>query len=177
MARSRKHEKNLAKVQDMLDGNYNDKIVVGNHSVTSTETRKVGDTWTDSDGYEWEQKQGFKVKKSSLPAKGIFSSVCKDCEMPCKSTIDVETFNRMSRCYYCQIDFEAMLKSKIIGEKNTKHFFWVKLKQLQRWIAMDKESEAMWVEIMDKKLFDESVANAMANDNVLKAQEDAKFGQ
>ena len=81
----------------------------------------------------------------------------------------------MDRCYYCQIDFEAKLKSKIIGEKNSKHFFWVKLKQLQRWIAMDTESEQMWLEMMDKKIYDKAVSNAMANDNIIKAKEEAKF--
>ena len=43
--------------------------------------------------------------------------------------------------------------------------------------AIHHHLESNSKEIMDKKLFDESVANAMANDNVLKAQEDAKFGQ
>ena len=46
--------KNIQKVQDMLDGNYKNKIHVG-YSKTE-ETRKVGDKWTDSEGYEWEQK-------------------------------------------------------------------------------------------------------------------------
>ena len=30
---------------------------------TVEEHRKVGDKWIDSDGYEWEQKEGFRVKK------------------------------------------------------------------------------------------------------------------
>ena len=29
-------------------------------------TRKVGDKWTDSDGYEWEQRAGYKLKKASV---------------------------------------------------------------------------------------------------------------
>ena len=165
--------KNLQRVQDMLDGNHKRKIQVG-YSKTE-EVRKVGDKWTDSDGYEWEQKEGFKVKLSSTPAVGLFSKQCGDCKKACIDKLDVDTYNRMSRCYYCQINFEAKLKSKIIGEKNSKHFFWVKLKQLQRWIAMDKESESMWLEMMDKKVYDKAVSNAMANDNILKAQEEAKF--
>ena len=39
--------KNLAKVQDMLDGNYKNKIQVGVGDQEAEETRKVGDKWTD----------------------------------------------------------------------------------------------------------------------------------
>ena len=39
----------------MLDGTYGGKTQVG-YSQTD-EVRKVGDKWTDSDGYEWEQKK------------------------------------------------------------------------------------------------------------------------
>ena len=54
--------KNLQRVQDMLDGNYKSKIMVGEHSIKSSEHRKVGDKWTDSDGIEWEQKNGYRVR-------------------------------------------------------------------------------------------------------------------
>ena len=55
-----KQSKNLAKVQSMLDGTYGGKIQSG---YTPTEKhREVGDKWTDSEGYEWEQKEGFRVK-------------------------------------------------------------------------------------------------------------------
>ena len=63
--------KNLRKVQDMLDGNYKNKIQVG-YSKTE-ETRKVGDKWIDSDGVEWEQKEGYIFKVPTTPNVGIFS--------------------------------------------------------------------------------------------------------
>ena len=40
--------KNLAKVQDMLDGNYKNKIQSG--YTHTEEQREVGDKWVDSDG-------------------------------------------------------------------------------------------------------------------------------
>ena len=40
--------KNLAKVQDMLDGNFKTKIQVG-FTEKKEEIHKVGDKWTDSD--------------------------------------------------------------------------------------------------------------------------------
>ena len=56
MARSRKLEKNLSNIQDMLDGNYKEKLQVGQYNPTD-ERREVGDKWSDSDGQEWEQKE------------------------------------------------------------------------------------------------------------------------
>jgi hypothetical protein len=160
MAQSKKLQKNLSKVQDMLDGKGTGKIVVGQYNPTE-ETRKVGDKWTDSDGYEWEQREGFKVKNSTMPAVGMFSKVCKDCEKPCTSKIDKDTYNRMERCMYCQIDFEARLKTYPI-----KWWAWVKLQELQRWEAIDKEAEEMILANLGNNPFDKKVANALANGEV-----------
>ena len=49
--------KNTQRVQDMLDGNYKGKIQVG-YSKTE-QKREIGERWTDSDGKEWEQKNGY----------------------------------------------------------------------------------------------------------------------
>ena len=76
-----KESKNLAKVQSMLDGTYGGKIQSGYSTVE--ETRKVGDKWTDSDGYEWEQKNGFQVKSGNAPAVGLFSKQFPDCKTIC----------------------------------------------------------------------------------------------
>ena len=168
---SEKYEKNIRNVQDMLDGNTG-KIVVGNHSVTSTKARKVGDKWTDSDGYQWEQKNGFQVKKGNAPSVGMFSKQCKDCKQNCsKSNRDkrhYDTWIRMNRCFHCQINYEINLKSKKFGENNNLWFFWRKLQGLQRWNAIDKEidqyMETYWEE--GKNLFDTSVANALTNENM-----------
>ena len=46
--------KNIQKVQDMVDGNFKRKIQSG--YTPTEEKREVGDTWTDSDGVQWEQK-------------------------------------------------------------------------------------------------------------------------
>ena len=167
MARSEKYNKNLQRVQNILEDKHERKIKVGQYNPTD-EKRKVGDKWTDSDGQEWEQKEGYRVKVKSTPNVGIFSKVCKDCEKPCINKRDVDTYTRMDRCFKCQVDFEALLKSKKIGKNNSKWFFWVKLKMLQRWTAIDKESNLIALEMMEenKKLFDKSVANALANAEV-----------
>ena len=165
---AKKYSKNLQRVQDMLDGNRTGKLVVGQYS-PAEKTRKVGDKWTDSDGVEWEQKQGYRSKVSRIEV-GMFPHKCKDCGTNCDTNkLDKSTFLRMDRCYYCQIDFEAMLQSRRIGENNNKHFFWARLLELKRWIAGRKELEE-WIyeqhKINQGKIYDMSVANAMANENV-----------
>tara|TARA_B100000131_G_C17880531_1_gene518109 strand:+ start:70 stop:609 length:540 start_codon:yes stop_codon:yes gene_type:complete len=165
--------KNLQKVQNMLDGKGTGKIVVGNHSIKSTEIRKVGDKWTDADGYEWEQKEGYKMKLSTMPAVGLFSKVCKDCESPCVKSFDKETYVRNNRCYKCQTIWEEDLKYELknkIGETGCKWTFWVRLQQLYQMDSIEKEMEQLIFTKHDEnhsgKIFDESVVNAMANDNV-----------
>ena len=193
MARSKKLEKNLQKVQDMLDDNHSRKLVVGAHSVGGSETRQVGDTWIDSDGYEWEQKEGFQVKKSSLPAKGI-ADKCSDCNSFIVKSWDKDVYKANGRCYYCQIDYEAQFGRKIVdgsnpfeefqnGSKNrndlskeeqkdfldtnldaqTKY----KIGRIENYMEGLKEEEKIWKEEIDKeKVFDKSVANALANSEI-----------
>ena len=62
-----KQSKNLQKVQDMLDGRGTGKIQVGYSTVE--ETRKVGDRWFDSEGREWEQKNGYRTNVTKLAKK------------------------------------------------------------------------------------------------------------
>ena len=160
--------KNLQKVQDMLDGNYKTKIQVGQYAPTE-ETRKVGDKWTDSEGYEWEQKDGFQVKSAgSMPAVGMFNHQCKDCGKNCSPKMakpwDRDTFKADGRCYYCQLDYEVELKTKPL-----RWFAYRRLKDLQNMKSIEKDME-QWIEQMteDRKQnpFDETVANALANGEV-----------
>ncbi len=160
--------KNLQKVQDMLDGKGTGKIQVGQYAPTD-EVRKVGDKWTDSDGYEWEQKEGFRVKLSNTPAVGMFNHQCKDCQKNCSPKMakpwDRDTFKADGRCYYCQIDFEAELKTG----KPLRWFAYRRLKDLNNMKSIEKDME-QWIDEMAEQRkqnpFDETIANAMANGEV-----------
>ena len=163
---AKKHSKNLQRVQDMLDDNFDRKIQSG--YTPDQESHKVGDKWTDSDGVEWEQKDGYRSKVSKINV-GIFSKTCKTCEKPCTKSFDVQTYNRMGKCYDCQVKFELDLSFMKIGENNNKHYFWVKLQQLVRWEMMEKENEMIIEQKSREKEginFDKSVANAVANANL-----------
>jgi len=160
----KKSVKNLQKVQEMLDGKFGGyKPQVGYGDQESKSDREIGDIWTDSDGVKWEQKNGYRSKISHLNV-GLFSKQCKDCNKNC--SIDKRhraTYNRMGRCFYCQIDFEAMLKTK-----GTWHY-WVRLQQLNNLDVLEKEAEQIVFEIdkeRKEKLFDMSVANAISNANL-----------
>jgi len=149
--------KNIQKVQDMLDGNYG-KIQVG-YGDKVEPTRKVGDKWTDSDGYEWIQHKGYKEKVSRIK-RGI-ADKCNDCKSFCFHKRDKQSYNSFGRCYYCQIDFEAKLKSYPL-----KHWAWVKLQVLQQWTAIDEEVEHWIRENSEVKWKDKALINALANNNV-----------
>ena len=159
--------KNLRKVQDMLDGNYKNKIQVG-YSKTE-ETRKVGDKWTDSDGVEWEQKEGYIYKVPTMPSVGLFNHQCKDCKKNCSPKMakpwDRDCWKADGRCYYCQMNFEAELKTG----KPLRWFAYRRLKDLRNMEAIEKDM-IQWVdeitEQRKKNPFDKKVANALANGEV-----------
>ena len=162
-----KQSKNLAKVQSMLDGTYGGKTQVG-YGDQDSKHRSVGDTWTDSEGYEWEQKEGFRVKNSVMPAVGMFNHQCKDCKKNCSPKTakpwDRDCFKADGRCYYCQLDYEVELKTKPI-----RWFAYRRLKDLQNMESLEKDM-IQWVDEMtkqrEKNPFDMKVANAMANGEV-----------
>ena len=159
--------KNLAKVQDMLDGNYNNKIQVGVGDQEVEPTRQVGDKWVDSDGRPCEQKDGYQVK-GRLATSGVthqsWDKKCSDCKKLVIKKWDKDVHNADGRCYHCQLDYEIDLKSKYI-----KWFAYRRLKELQNMKSIEKEM-IQWVDELDKinkeQVFDMSVANAMANGEV-----------
>ena len=160
--------KNLQKVQDMLDGKGTGKIVSGYSTVE--EHRKVGDKWTDSEGYEGEQKEGFKVKSAgSMPAVGMFNHQCKDCGKNCSPKMakpwDRDCFKADGRCYHCQMNFELDLKF----DKPIRWFAYRRLKDLRNMKAIEKDMEQWVEEITEQRKqnpYDMKVANALANGEV-----------
>ena len=169
MARNKRYEQNLEKIQSYVDGTFGGKIQSG--YTPETETHKIGDKWSDSDGVQWEQKNGYRSKVSKVNV-GMFSKQCKDCDKPCTKSFDVDTYDRMNRCYECQVHFEEDLKYESknrIGKNGNKWQFWVKLQQLKRWDAIDREVEQLVIdnyEQNNKNPFDKSIVNAMANANI-----------
>tara|TARA_R100001377_G_C3124414_1_gene87096 strand:- start:41 stop:583 length:543 start_codon:yes stop_codon:yes gene_type:complete len=175
---SKKLEQNLSKVRDMLTGNHKANIQVGFGDQERVRPRHIGEKWFDLEGVEWEQKKGYVSKVTSMPDVGIFSKNCKKCSRNCsrlnKDKRHFETWQRMGRCLYCQINFEADLKGEKIGINGNKWQFWVKLQMLQRWDSIDQEVQHLVFQNSDNKFNDKSIANALANEEVRKTRETIK---
>ena len=155
--------KNLRKVQDMLDGNYKNKIQVG-YSKTE-KTREVGDRWTDSDGIEWEQKEGYFTNVTKLAKRGLFDRRCKSCDKGIVKKWDKDVHKFDGRCYHCQLDFEIDLKTKFIT-----WFAYRRNKELKNMDALHRDMEKFVFEKHEyeknEKIYDDKVANALANGEV-----------
>ena len=154
--------KNLRKVKDMLDGNYKHKIQVGYS--TSEKKREVGDRWTDTDGREWEQKNGYKVKITKFANRGI-ADKCNTCESFIIKPWDKDTHKADGRCYHCQLNYELDLQF----DKPIRWFAYRRLKDFRNMESIQKDME-QWVDELEKRNkenpFDMSVANALANGEV-----------
>tara|TARA_R100000008_G_scaffold54092_1_gene32943 strand:+ start:42 stop:545 length:504 start_codon:yes stop_codon:yes gene_type:complete len=155
--------KNMQKVQDMLDGNYKEKIQVGYSS--QNEKREIGDKWVDSDGNHWEQKDGYRTKNTSDIVHHSWDKKCSGCEKLIVKPWDRDTFKADGRCYHCQLNFELDLKF----DKPIKWFAYRRLKDLINMEAIEKDME-QWVDAITEERkqnpFDMKVANALANGEV-----------
>ena len=139
----------------MVKGIYNRPIQKGYEGKT-VQQRKEGEEWTDARGRSWKIEDGKRKQITKIPPRGF--DKCDDCEKLILKTIDQDTYNRMGRCYYCQIDFEMKLK------KEGKWEDWVKEMETKRWerVLAEYESE-MNLQDSGKSAFDKTVANAIAN--------------
>ena len=168
MARSDRHNRNLAKVQDMLDGTFDGHKIQSGYTPDNVE-HKVGDKWTDSDGVKWEQKNGYRSKVSKI-IRGLGNN-CKKCEKLIIKSFDKDTYNRMGKCYHCQMHFEEDLKFSKIGNSGNKWVFWVRLQQLHQMDAIENAMDEYINEMhkaknLEDKPFDMSVVNAIANSGI-----------
>ena len=166
MAKSKRLEKNLSKVQSMVDGTFGGKIQSGYIGEDVHANRKVGDKWTDSDGVEWEQKEGYRSKVSKLAAKGLGDQCSmEDCKKLIIKPWDKDTYKADGRCYHCQLNYELDLQF----ESKLRWFAYRILKDFKNMIAIEKEM-VQWVDEFEKirkeNPFDETIANALANGEV-----------
>ena len=139
----------------MVKGIYNGNIQVGYEGKT-LQQRKEGEEWTDARGRSWKIEDGKRKQITKIPQIGF--DKCDDCEKLILKTIDQQTYDRMGRCKYCQIDFEMKLK------KEGKWMDWVKDMEKKRWESVLAEYEAEMKLLGNSKgAFDKTVANALAN--------------
>ena len=146
---------NIEKIQKMVKGIYNRPIQVG---YTGKTLRKEGEEWEDHNGRKWKIQNGQRKQITKVPARGI--DKCSDCEKLILKVIDQDTYNRMNRCYHCQINFEVDLKVEGKWED------WVKEMEEKRWETILKEYESEMELYKDSDPFDKSVVNALSDENI-----------
>ena len=139
----------------MVKGIYNRPIQVG---YTGKTLRKEGEEWEDHNGRKWKIQNGQRKQITKVPARGI--DKCSDCEKMILKDIDQDTYNRMNRCYHCQINFEVDLKVEGKWED------WVKEMEEKRWETILKEYESEMELYKDSDPFDKSVVNALSDENI-----------
>ena len=157
--------KNLAKVQDMLDGNYKTKIQVGVGDQEVEQKREVGDKWIDSDGNEWEQKDGYRTKNTSNIKHHSWDKKCSECETLIIKAWDKDTHKADGRCYHCQLNFELDLQF----DSKLRWFAYRRLKDFKNMKSIEKDMEQWVEEITEQRKqnpFDDKLANALANGEV-----------
>ena len=159
--------KNIRKVQDMVDGNFKHKIQVSMTDYTNVHAnRKLGERWFDSDGGEWEQKQGYRSKINKLPSIGLGDNCSnEDCKKLIIKPWDKDTYKADGRCYHCQMNYELDLQF----DAPVRWFAYRRLKDFKNMESIQKDME-QWIDELEKrkdeKVFDKSIANALANANV-----------
>ena len=163
---SKRLEKNLSKVQSMVDGTYGGKIQSGYVADNVHANRKVGDKWTDSDGVEWEQKNGYRSKINKLAAVGLGDQCSmEDCKKLIIKPWDKDTYKADGRCYHCQLNYELDLQF----DKPIRWFAYRRLKDFKNMEAIQKDMDQCvdeWEKIKKENPFDETIANALANSEV-----------
>ena len=157
--------KNLQKVQDMLDGKGTGKIQVGQYT-GDDERREIGDKWIDSDGNEWEQKEGYRTKNTREGQHHSWDKKCSGCKKLIVKKWDKDTHKADGRCYHCQMNYELDLQF----DSKLRWFAYRRLKDFKNMESIHRDMEQWIFEKHEfeknEKIFDMSVANAMANDNV-----------
>ena len=147
---------NIEKIRKMAKGIYKRPIQVG-YEGKKTSQRKEGEEWVDSRGHKWVIKDGKRKQITKIPPRGF--DKCNDCEKMILKDIDQDTYNRMSRCYHCQLEFEADLHRK--GEWQD----WVKEMETKRWESVLADYEQEMEEIKEKNQFDKKVAHAISKES------------
>jgi len=146
---------NIEKVKKMMKGIYNRPIQIGYEGKTIAQ-RKEGEIWEEPSGRKFVMENGKRKQITKIPPRGF--DKCDDCEKLILKTIDQQTYDRMGRCKYCQLEFEANL------HREGKWQDWVKEMETKRWESVLAEYEQEMKSLDDGKgAFDKTVANAIAN--------------
>lgn len=92
--------------------NWADRLQISYHT-TADVRRFVGEQWQDGNGDWWEQKEGYREKKSKLQSARV-PWWCPKCSKPMNNKLDDKFYYLRGWCFDCNVNFEGELRR--IGE-------------------------------------------------------------
>ncbi len=105
--------KNIEKVKKLIAGVGGQGSIRVGYTPKSVSMRKEGEEWTDARGRSWKIEDGKRKQITKIPPRGF--DKCKDCEKLILKTLDQQTYNRMQKCYHCQLYFETIKSLEVFG--------------------------------------------------------------
>lgn len=160
---------NIKAIRQMLDGTHKtqSRKTIGFSGGKGSETKHaVGEVWTDDNGVEWEQRDGFKIKKGKLDeirellVKNRMPSHCPECSQPMTKRLDKKFWALEKRCFDCQVLFEHKLRIEGKYEAYEKERM---LKNAEAWL-IQAEQEAQEI----AKMFRDPLAFANSDGSIEK---------
>ena len=139
--------RNIDAVKKMLDGTHRTQtkklISFSDVKLNTDEKRKVGEVWIE-DGVEWEQREGFKIKKGKLDAiretliANRIPDNCPKCKQAMTKRLDAKFWKLEKHCFDCQVDFEHNLRIEGKFDEYQKNRI---LRNAEAWLS-DAEKDA-----------------------------------
>ena len=140
--------RNIEAIKKMLDGTHRtqNKTTVGfsdaDKVANQNKKRAVGECWVEN-GDEWEQREGFKIKKGKMDEirqliANKMPSTCPKCNNSMTKRLDEKFWKLEKHCFDCQVDFEHNLHIEGKYEAYEKERI---LKNAEAWLK-DAEQEA-----------------------------------
>jgi hypothetical protein len=100
---------------DTVFGRTDNTQRVHGYEADSEQKREVGEVWTDKDGKEWEQKEGFKINRSKMDDVREYLSKLNTCSSEKCETIqysssDKKLIRKTGMCTNCLAKLETQLR-------------------------------------------------------------------
>jgi hypothetical protein len=107
--------KSRKKIIDTVFGREDNTQRVFGYEKETEQKREVGDRWTDSDGKEWEQKEGYRASVNTFDdvreyLKKLTTCKSESCKTEKYSWADKKLISRAGYCVDCNNEYESKLK-------------------------------------------------------------------
>jgi hypothetical protein len=136
--------RNIEAIRKMLDGTHRMQTKKSFGYEKQNVTRNVGDVWTDENGVEWEQKEGYKINRGKFDELRAYlqslkmPSTCPKCSGEMKGKAHEKMWKLFKHCLNCQVEAEHKMKLEGTLDQFYKEF---QLRNAEAWLK-DAEQEA-----------------------------------